>query len=605
MVDTVTTDKDGIALSKALNDGKYIVKEKTPKPGYQVNSQKFEVELKGGQGVPLNISNKRVTVNFKATKTWVGGKKTDYKEVKLGLYVHKKGQTVADSKPVSGNYTPEVTESNGVYTYEWKNQLPKYDVDGITELVYSVRELQEQTNLPLAETEMVVGGTSDYVVSYNADKTKITNTYKPAKINVTAKKVWTGGNGNIRPTVYFKLYRTPEGGAIEEVAGFEEKEVPKTDGAVEWTDLPAADEHGVKYTYSVMEVDEDGNLIVDPIDGYTPSQIDPLIITNTYSASPTKADIEVKKELTGGRPTPLQKEEFEFILKDKNGQEVQRAKNDAAGRVVFKDIPFDKAGEHEFTVVEVNSGQTVDGVTHDSRKVPVTVSVTDDGKGKLVATVLYHPITAVALPSANLTSSAPGSNLVPSLTGAVTRATDIGIQTFTNTYKATKAKAPVSATKSFINKNTDKPIQLQGGEFEFALFEKNGTDPIQTTTNDATGNIKFEDLEFNKADTYHYTIVEKNAGTTDKGITYSNKTLEVTIKVDDNGKGALEATVTYDNNDSTFENTYKAENAKAVLEVDKKLSNRNLEADMFEFTLTDQVGNVEKAKNGADGNVKF
>ena len=603
LVDTVVTDENGIALSKALNDGKYIVKEKTPKPGYQVNSQKFEVELKGGQGVPLNISNKRVTVNFKATKTWVGGKKTDYKEVKLGLYVHKKGQTVADSKPVSGNYTPEVTESNGVYTYEWKNQLPKYDVDGITELVYSVRELQDQTNLPLAETE----GTSNYVVSYNADKTQVTNTYEPPKTNVVAKKIWDGGNGNIRPTVYFKLYRTLEGGAIEEVAGFEEKEVPKTDGTVEWTDLPAADEHGVKYTYSVMEVDEDGNLIVDPIDGYTPSQIDPLIITNTYSASPTKADIEVKKELTGGRPTPLQKEEFEFILKDKNGQEVQRAKNDAAGRVVFKDIPFDKAGEHEFTVVEVNSGQTVDGVTHDSRKVPVTVSVTDDGKGKLVATVLYHPITAVALPSANFSTSEPGSNLVPPISGAINTITDAGIQTFVNTYKPANAKVPVSATKSFINKNTDKPIQLQGGEFEFALFEKNGTDPIQTTTNDATGNIKFEDLEFNEADTYHYTIVEKNAGTTDKGITYSNKTIEVTIKVVDNGKGALEATVSYDNNDSTFENTYKADNAKAGLEVMKTLSGRELKADEFDFVLKNDAdgSELQKVKNTADGKVTF
>ncbi|WP_225902163.1 SpaA isopeptide-forming pilin-related protein, partial [Streptococcus sinensis] len=151
VVDTVVTDENGIALSKALNDGKYIVKEKVAKVGYQLISEEFEVELKGGQGVPLNISNKRVTVDFEATKTWVNGKATDHKEVKLGLYVHKKGQTVADSKPVSGNYTPEVTESNGVYTYKWKNQLPKYDVDGTTELVYSVRELQDQTNLPLKE----------------------------------------------------------------------------------------------------------------------------------------------------------------------------------------------------------------------------------------------------------------------------------------------------------------------------------------------------------------------------------------------------------------------------------------------------------------------
>ena len=602
LVDTVTTDKDGIALSKALSDGKYIVKEKTPKSGYQVNSQEFEVEMKDGKGVPLNISNKRVTVDFEATKTWVNGKATDYKKVKLGLYVHKEGQTVADAKPVTGNYTPEVTESNGVYTYKWKNQLPERDVDG-SKLVYSVRELEDQTGLPLKEGEKVKVGDNSYVVSYNGNN-KVTNTYEVPKTNVTAKKVWVGGQEHIRPTVYFKLYRTPEGGAIEEVVGVSQKEVPKTDETVEWTDLPATDEHGVKYTYSVMEVDKDGNLIVDPIDGYTPSQTAPLTITNTYSTSPAKAVIEAKKKLEG-RLTELQENEFEFTLTDSNGVVKDTKKNDKDGNVKFKELEFDKAGTYNYTITETNGGQTINGVTYDGRKVPVTVHVVDDGKGKLVASVMYYPITAVALPAADFSSSAPGANLVPPLAGAVTRATDIGIQTFTNTYKPANVKAPVSATKSFINKNTDKPIQLQGGEFEFALFEKNGTAPIQTTTNDAAGNIKFEDLEFNKADTYHYTIVEKNAGTTDKGITYSNKTIEVTIKVVDNGKGALEATVTYDNNDSTFENTYKAENTKAVLEVDKKLSNRNLEADMFEFTLTDQVGNVEKAKNGADGKVKF
>ena len=610
LVDTVRTDANGIAVSNHLNDGKYIVKETETTAGYQVNSQEFEVEMKDGKGVPLNISNKRVTVDFKATKTWVGGKKTDYKEVKLGLYVHKEGQTIEDSKPVSGSYTPEVTESNGVYTYKWAKQLPKYDVDG-TKLIYSVRELQDTTELPLKEGEKVKVGENNYVVSYNADKTQVTNTYEVPKINVTAKKVWVGGQERVRPTFYFKLYRTLEGGVEEEVAGVNSKPVPTTsnDVTVSFENLPATDENGVKYTYSVKEVDEEGNLIVDPIDGYTPSQIDPLTIKNTYSASPAEAVIEAKKKLEG-RPTELQDEEFEFILKDKDGKEVQRIKNkgtnaDGTGRVVFNPIKFTKEGHYQYTIVEAKAGETENGITYDNRTVPVIVHVYDNGRGQLVAWVEKFEISQVALPAADFSTSAPGSNLVPPISGAINTITDAGIQTFTNTYKATKVKVPVAATKSFINKNTDKPIQLQGGEFEFALFEKNGTDPIQTTTNDATGNIKFEDLEFNKADTYHYTIVEKNAGTTDKGITYSNKTIEVTIKVVDNGKGALEATVTYDNNDRTFENTYKAENAKAVLEVDKKLSNRNLEANMFEFTLTDQVGNVEKAKNGADGKVKF
>ena len=609
LVDTVTTNKDGIAMSKVLKDGKYIVKEKTPKPGYIANSKEFEVEMKGGEGVPLSISNKRETVDFEATKTWVNGKATDYKEVKLGLYVRKKGESIDKAQRVTGNYTPKVTESNGVYTYKWEKQLPKYDVDGKTELVYSVRELRDQTDLPLKEGDEIVAGGNNYGVSYNKEMTKVTNTYLPPQTEVTAKKVWKGGIPGVRPTTYFKLYRTLEGGTEEAAPNAKLEKVPTTDGTVKWTGLPATDQNAKKYTYSVKEVDEEGNLIVDPIDGYTPSQIDPLTIKNTYSASPAEAVIEAKKKLEG-RPTELQDEEFEFILKDNDGKEVQRIKNkgtnaDGTGRVVFNPIKFTKEGHYQYTIVEAKAGETENGITYDNRTVPVIVHVYDNGRGQLVAWVEKFEISQVALPAADFSTSAPGSNLVPPISGAINTITDAGIQTFTNTYKATKAKAPVSATKSFINKNTDKPIQLQGGEFEFALFEKNGTDPIQTTTNDATGNIKFEDLEFNKADTYHYTIVEKNAGTTDKGITYSNKTIEVTIKVVDNGKGALEATVTYDNNDSTFENTYKAENAKAVLEVDKKLSNRNLEANMFEFTLTDQVGNVEKAKNGADGKVKF
>ena len=724
VVETVVTDENGVALSKALNDGKYIVKEKKTKSGYIVNSQEFEVEMKQGKGVPLNISNKRETVDFEATKTWVGGQTADYKKVKLGLYVHKEGQTIADSKPVSGSYTPEVTESNGIYTYKWKNQLPKYDVDG-TKLIYSVRELQDTTELPLKEGEKVKAGENNYLVSYNADKTQVTNTYEVPKTNVVAKKVWVGGQEAVRPTVYFKLYRTPEGGAIEEVAGAAQKEVPKTDGTVEWSDLPATDEHGVKYTYSVMEVDDEGNLVTT-VDGYTTSQTAPLTITNTYSASPAKAVIEAKKKLEG-RPTELQENEFEFILTDSNGVVKDTKKNDRDGNVKFKELEFDKAGTYNYTITETNGGQTIDGVTYEGRKVPVTVHVVDDGKGKLVASVMYYPITAVALPAADLTSSAPSSNLVPSLAGAVTRATDGGIQTFKNTYKATnakavlevtkqltgrttgaqenefeftltdqvgnvetkrndadgkvkfheltfdeagtytytikevkagttengitydsktvtakvtvtddghgkltavvdyssdgtansttftntynpaKVKAPVSATKSFINKNTNTPMPLKGGEFVFSLLNHEG-DPVEKTTNDADGNIKFKDLEFEKAGTYQYTIYEHKAGQIENGITYSNKTVGVTIEVTDDGHGALKATVSYDNDEKHFENTYKAANAKANLEVTKKLIGRDTEAQdgEFEFTLTDSTGVVKDTKkNDAAGNVKF
>ena len=596
VVDTVVTDENGIALSKALNDGKYIVKEKKTKSGYIVNSQEFEVELKEGKGVPLNISNKRVTVDFKATKTWVGGKKTDYKEVKLGLYVHKKGQTVADSKPVSGNYTPEVTESNGVYTYEWKNQLPKYDVDGTTELVYSVRELQDETALPLEGNEKVEIGSHNYVVSYNDEMTKITNTYLPPQTNVTAKKVWTGGKADARPKFYFKLYRTLEGGTEEAVADAEKKEVPKTDGTVEWTNLPATDANATKYTYSVKEVDAQEKPVTT-VGGYTANQTDATTVTNTYKLLPTKTDIFVDKELTGNRPTPLQADEFEFILKDEKGTEVQRAKNDANGHVVFKDIPFDKEGQYKFTIVEAHAGQTINGVTHDSRSVHVTVSVYDPGQGKLVATPLYNQISALIAPFANFASS---DSLLPP--GAISVIDNGGIQKFVNTYKATKVKVPVAATKTLINKNTNEPIQLQGDEFEFTLTDSNGV--VQDTKkNDKDGKVKFKELTFNESGTYTYKIAEKAGNAT--GIKYDTKTITATVTVVDNGKGVLKATVAYDD-EKAFENTYTPAGTTSVtLGAKKVLKDKALEAGKYSFVLKEGDKVLQTVTNEANGNISF
>lgn len=590
-VQEVTTDADGIAVSNHLNDGKYIVKEKTPKPGYQVNSQEFEVELKGGQGVPLNISNKRVTVNFKATKTWVGGKKTDYKEVKLGLYVHKKGQTVADSKPVSGNYTPEVTESNGVYTYKWEKQLPKYDVDGKTELVYSVRELQDTTELSLKEGEKVASGDHNYVVSYNADKTQVTNTYEVPKTKVTAKKVWSGGKADARPKFYFKLYRTLEGGTEEAVADAEKKEVPKTDGTVEWTNLPATDANAKKYTYSVKEVDAQEKPVTT-VSGYTANQTDATTVTNTYKLLPTKTDIFVDKELTGNRPTPLQADEFEFILKDEKGTEVQRAKNDANGHVVFKDIPFDKEGQYKFTIVEAHAGQTINGVTHDSRSVHVTVSVYDPGQGKLVATPLYNQISALIAPFANFASS---DSLLPP--GAISVIDNGGIQKFVNTYKAEKAKMRLGVKKTLTGR------ELKADEFEFTLTDKDGN-VKETVKNDKEGNVKFSELTFATAGIYTYKIAEKVGNI--PGVTYDTKTITATITVTDNGKGTLESTVVYDD-EKPFTNKYTPAPATKVKIVGKKvLEGKTLEAGKYNFALKKTDGSVvQTVTNDVDGNFAF
>lgn len=62
LVDIITTKTDGIAISKDLSVGKYIIKEKETGEYYEINSNDFEVEItKNGEVVDLKISNKSKT----------------------------------------------------------------------------------------------------------------------------------------------------------------------------------------------------------------------------------------------------------------------------------------------------------------------------------------------------------------------------------------------------------------------------------------------------------------------------------------------------------------------------------------------------------------
>ena len=388
---TVTTDENGVALSPALSDGQYIVKEKTPKAGYVANSQEFEVEIKDGKGVPLNISNKRETVDFEATKTWANGKATDYKEVKLALYVHKEGQTVADSKRVSGNYTPEVTQANGVYTYKWKNQLPGHDVDG-NKLIYSVRELQDSTELPLKEGAEVVVGENNYVVSYDADKTHVTNTHTPAgaaSVTLGAKKVLEG--------------KTLEAGKYSFVLkeGDKELETVKNaaDGRVTFSPISydesqvgthkytisevAGSEPGVTYDTTVQEVEVKVEKVsATELKATASKEAKDLVFTNKYT--PAKTSVSVKKawddkdNQDGKRPTSITVK----LLAD--GQDTGKtlelnAANGWAGS--FTDLDTDKGGASiKYTVVE----EPVTGYTSE---------VTGDATSGFIITNTYTPET--------------------------------------------------------------------------------------------------------------------------------------------------------------------------------------------------------------------
>lgn len=520
----ITTDEHGVALSPVLSEGQYIVKEKAPKSGYIANSQEFEVEMKK-EGVPLNISNKRETVDFEATKTWVGGKASDYKKVKLGLYVHKEGQTIEDSKPVSGSYTPEVTESNGVYTYKWVKQLPKYDVDG-TKLIYSVRELQDTTELPLKEGEKVASNDHNYVVSYNADKTQVTNTYEVPKTKVAANKVWTGGTDSVRPSLFFKLYRTLEGGTEEAVTDADQKEVPKTDGTVEWSELPATDQNGVTYTYSVKEVDKDGNPVTT-VDGYTSEQTAELTVTNKYAVKPTSASLEVTKKLTGRE---LKADEFEFTLTDQDGNVKETVKNDKDGNVKFSELEFDKAGTYTYKIAE--KAGTATGIQYDTKTITATVTVADNGKGVLEATVAYD-----------------------------------GEKVFENIYTPAGATTVTLGAKKVLEGKA-----LEAGKYSFELKKEDGS-VVETVKNAADGTVTFSPISYDESQvgTHKYTISEV-AGS-EAGITYDKTVQEVEVTVEKVSATELKATASKEAKDLVFTNKYTP--AKTQVSVKKEWDDKD------------------------------
>ena len=391
---TVTTDENGVALSPALSDGQYIVKEKTPKAGYVANSQEFEVEIKDGKGVPLNISNKRETVDFEATKTWANGKATDYKEVKLALYVHKEGQTVADSKRVSGNYTPEVTQANGVYTYKWKNQLPGHDVDG-NKLIYSVRELQDSTELPLKEGAEVVVGENNYVVSYDADKTHVTNTHTPAgaaSVTLGAKKVLEGKT--LEAGKYsFELKK--EDGTVVETA------TNAADGTVTFSPISydesqvgthkytisevAGSEPGVTYDTTIQEVEVKVEKVsATELKATASKEAKDLVFKNVYTpAGATSVTLGAKKVLEG---KDLEAGKYSFVLKKEDGSVVETVTNAADGSVTFAPISYDESqvGTHKYTISEVEGDET--GITYDKTVQEVEVKVEKVSATELKAT---------------------------------------------------------------------------------------------------------------------------------------------------------------------------------------------------------------------------
>lgn len=109
-----------------------------------------------------------------------------------------------------------------------------------------------------------------------------------------------------------------------------------------------------------------------------------IVFKNIYETTQTSVILGASKVYNGAE---LEDKQFTFELKDQNGEIVSEAKNRRDGLVVFETITYDKIGTYKYVISEKNDKQK--NVTYDKTTYEVTVKVTDNGEGSLIAEVVY------------------------------------------------------------------------------------------------------------------------------------------------------------------------------------------------------------------------
>ncbi|WP_270748108.1 Cna B-type domain-containing protein [Streptococcus halitosis] len=579
-----TETKDDVNFKMKFKKGgeqdysKGIGKTNISKVNGTINKEKWESALLGKSGDyvhkwNLRVNPKQAEYNKIVVRDWVD---KDYSPM----------QIIPESIVVTAGYYNKVyalvddvtLEAGKDYEIKWNDSYTEFTI------TFNNAKAIRATNGKAAAFRIVYNTTAP------ADGTKVQNN---AEITADDKvlpvsddrtetitkvignsTVTSGGTIQLKTGYRITLYKVDEK-SLDRLAGAKFKITPPEGATTAKEEIVTTDASGV--AQSKIYTDEDvkkGEFTITEVEapkGYqldsTPIKVtvgqEGVIKTVTNKRNNTKAQIQAIKKLTG---RAMKAGEFEFdLFDDKTDKVVETVTNDADGNINFSELTFDKAGTYNYHIVEKKANKTEKGVTYDANPVGVTVTVTADSEGKLTAAVSYE-----------------GDD-----------------KTFENTYAAEKTSASLEVTKKLTGR------ELKADEFEFVLKNDADGSELQKVKNTADGKVTFAPIEYTKAGTYNYTIVETNAGKTVDGVTYDNLEVKVTVEVTDDGEGKLHANVTYPA-DKEFNNSYGTSKAKAALEVTKKLTGRELKADEFEFTLTDQDGNVkETVKNDKDGNVKF
>ena len=571
--------KDPVATAKSKADGTitfenlqvkgagtyhYIIKEDT---STAVAGVTFDTEVKevtvaatfqsGVLTATVTSAEPTFTNTYKATpakETITAKKVLNGKELEADKYEFelKKGEEVVATAKNAADGTVTFKEiefeTAGDYTYT------------ITEKAGSEKGVTYDTAKHEVKVKVTDNGEGKLVAAVTGNNPTFTNTYKaaPAKIAIEAKKVLNGKELEIDEFEFElkegdKVVATAKnaaGGLIR----FSEISYSKA-GVYNYTITEkVGNKLGVTYDKTehpaTVEVKDNGSgQLVATVTSETP------VFVNDYKAEPAQATIKAKKVLKG---KALEADAYTFELKE-GSDLVATAKNTASGEVVFN-VTFSAAGDYAYTITEKAGDDKT--ITYDQTAYEVFVTVADDGKGQLVATVEDADTERV----------------------------------FTNIYTA-PAPTATSATLEFTKELTGRT--LVDGEFQFELYE--GTNKLDTKTNQG-GKVTFKAINYDAEGVHTYTVKEVNAGAT--GITYDTEKTAVVTVTKDAATNALKATVEYSAG-SVFTNSFKAPAVEATIEATKKLEGKELAADAYTFELKENGAVVAEAKNTAEGKVAF
>lgn len=345
-------------------------------------------------------------------------------------------------------------------------------------------------------------------------------------------------------------------------------------------------------TVSVTVSDNDqGQLIIEKVVYDNDENLTAAEFTNTYSATGTTS-IEVTKDLKGRNNDEwIDGDAFTFTLASTQdyGADVVMPqsttltidKDTVDHKASFGDITFNKAGDYEFKVYEVNDGKA--NVTYSTEEYTVSVHVEDEnGNGTFTVTPTIRNKAGEKVESIVFENTYTPSSVI--LTG----------------------ENAIHGTKTLIGRDSN-----ENETFNFALTEDENNDKsgytiaengnvasVGSLTDGQASGFNFGDITFTKRGTYTFYVSEvlpeganESNGYTLEGVTYDNHKETVTVTVtDDYMNNTLVPTVTYDADGVVFTNKYDAAEFDGIptdFTLTKVFEGKEWSTeDVFEFTLT-------------------